>query len=160
MTSQNAGWAEGMEWAMRYLNKHGLKKGSSFEVSVKYADDVEFKGKVGNKIERKTDLQVCQNGPEVDGCTYFEFKSVKEVPPSNFNEQFVKDLLNIDVKDLSQIKWIFDGKKISKKDLEALKNRIKTMDIPDEAAKNVGLETVGELKGKIEKHFYEIFQVQ
>ena len=105
MTSQKAGWAEGMEWTMRYLNKHGLKKGSSFEVSVKYADDVEFKGKVGNKIERKTDLQVCPNGREVGGCTYFEFKSVKEVPPPNFNDQFVKDLLNDDVKDLSQIKW-------------------------------------------------------
>lgn len=56
MASQNARWAEGMEWTMRYLNKYGLKKGSSFEVKVKYADDVEFKGKVGNKIERKTDL--------------------------------------------------------------------------------------------------------
>jgi len=77
MTGKNAGWAEGMEWTMRYLNKHGLKKGSSFEVSVKYADDVEFKGKVGNKIERKTDLQVCPNGPEVGGCTCFEFKSVR-----------------------------------------------------------------------------------
>ena len=83
-----------------------------------------------------------------------------EVPPNNFNEQFVKDLLNKDVEDLSQIKWIFDGEKISKKDLEVLKNRIKTMDIPKEAAKNVGLKTVDELKGKIEKHFYEIFQVQ
>ena len=145
---------------MRYLNKHGLKKGSSFEVRVKYADDVEFKGKVGNKIERHADLQVCPNGREVGGCTYFEFKSVKEVPPNNFNEQFVKDLLNEDVKKLSQIKWIFDRKKISKKDLEALKNRIKTMDIPEKAAKNVGLETVDRLKAEIEKHFYEIFQVQ
>jgi len=85
---------------------------------------------------------------------------VKDVPPNNFDEQFVKDLLNDDVNDLSQIKWIFDRRKISKKDLEALKNRIKTMDIPDEAAKNVGMETVGELKGEIEKQFYEIFQVQ
>jgi hypothetical protein len=34
---------------------------------------------------------------------------VKEVPPPNFNDQFVKDLLNDDVKRLSQIKWIFDG---------------------------------------------------
>ena len=72
----------------------------------------------------------------------------------------MKDLLNDDVKDLSQIKWIFDGKKIDKADLEALKNRIKTLDIPENAAKNVGLETVGELKEEIEKHFYEIFQVQ
>ena len=72
----------------------------------------------------------------------------------------MKDLLNKDVEDLSQIKWIFDGEKIKKADLEALKNRIKTLDIPEKAAKNVGLETVGELKGEIEKHFYEIFQVQ
>ena len=85
---------------------------------------------------------------------------MKEVPPNNFNEQFVKDLLNDDVKDLSHIKWIFDGKKIDKADLEALKNRIKTLDIPEKAAKNVGLETVDELKREIEKHFYEIFQVQ
>ena len=85
---------------------------------------------------------------------------MKEVPPNNFDEQFVKDLLNDDVTKLSQIKWIFDRRKISKKDLEALKNRIKTMDIPEEAAENLGLKTVGELKGKIEKHFYEIFQVQ
>ena len=85
--------------------------------------------------KRHADLQVCPNGREVGGCTYFEFKSVKEVPPPNFNEQFVKDLLNDDVKKLSQIKWIFDGEKIKKADLEALKNRIKTLDIPDEAAK-------------------------
>ena len=37
---------------------------------------------------------------------------MSEVPPKNFNDQFVKDLLNGDVEDLSQIKWIFDGKKI------------------------------------------------
>ncbi|MEE0996486.1 MAG: hypothetical protein U0L74_03810 [Paludibacteraceae bacterium] len=49
---------------------------------------------------------------------------MKEVPPTNFNDQFVKDLLNKDVKKLSQIKWIFDGEKIKKADLEALKNRV------------------------------------
>ena len=105
MIGKNARWAEGMEWTIRYLNKHGLKKGSSFEVSVKYADDVEFKGKVGNKIKRETDLRVCPNGREVGGCTYFEFKSVREVPPPPFDDQFVKDLQNKDVKKLSLLKW-------------------------------------------------------
>ena len=118
---------------------------------------INFEGMVS---KRHADLQVFPNGPVADGCTYFEFKSVKEVPPPNFNDQFVKDLLNDDVKDLSHIKWIFDGEKIKKADLEVLKNRIKTLDIPENAAKNVGLETVGELKEEIEKHFYEIFQVQ
>jgi hypothetical protein len=162
MTSQNARWAEGMEWTMRYLNKHGLKKGSSFEVRVKYADDVEFKGKVGNKIERKTDLQVCPNGPEVGGCTYFEFKSVKEVPPPNFNDQFVKDLLNGDVKRLSQIKWTFDGEKIKKADLEALKNRIDALDIPDPVWKKFGMSSAEKLKEKLKSDviFNDIFKVE
>lgn len=43
---------------------------------------------------------------------------------------------------------------------EKLKNRIDALDIPDKAAKNVGLKTVDELKKEIGKHFYEIFQVQ
>ena len=85
---------------------------------------------------------------------------MKEVPPSNFNDQFVKDLLNDDVKDLSQIKWIFDGKKISKKDLEALKNRIKTMDIPPAASAKFNLNTIDKLKKEIERNFDNIFQVQ
>ena len=36
-----------------------------------------------------------------------EFKSVKDVPPTNFLEQFGKDLKNTDVSDLSQIKKLF-----------------------------------------------------
>ena len=46
-----------------------------------------------------------------------EFKSVKDVPPANFLEQFGKDLKNTDVSDLSQIKWIFDGKKVTQQQL-------------------------------------------
>ena len=172
MKSQNARWAEGMEWTMRYLNKHGLKKGSSFEVRVKYADDVEFKGKVGNKIDRKTDLQVCPNGPEVGGCTYFEFKSVSEVPPKNFNDQFVKDLLNDDVKDLSHIKWIFDGKKIPagsdfKKEMtNAIKAVFKNSDNEDalkKAAKKILKNTKAtkeSLENAIIANFDEIFKLE
>ena len=40
---------------------------------------------------------------------FYEFKSVKTVPPKDFAEQFMKDLSN--AKNLSQIKWIFNGSK-------------------------------------------------
>ena len=54
-----------------------------------------------------------------------EFKSVKDGPPANFLEQFGKDLKNTDISDLSQIKWIFDGKKVTQQQLtDAIKKAI------------------------------------
>ena len=41
---------------------------------------------------------------------YYEFKSVTNIPPHDFAQQFLKDLEIAN--DLSQIKWYFDGKKI------------------------------------------------
>ena len=62
-----------------------------------------------------------------------EFKSVKDVPPANFLEQFSKDLKNSEVSDLSQIKWIFNGKKapadFKEKMLEEIKRILPTDDI-------------------------------
>ena len=60
-----------------------------------------------------------------------EFKSVKDVPPSNILEQFCKDLKNTDVSDLSQIKWIFDGKKVTQDELtETMRNTIEEWNAP------------------------------
>ena len=63
---------------------------------------------VGEKI-RRVDMVV---EDEILGNIFYEFKSVKDVPPANFLERFGKDLANTEVSDLSQIKWIFDGKKV------------------------------------------------
>lgn len=43
---------------------------------------------------------------------FYEFKSVKEVPPNGFVKQFINDLSRREVQSLEQIKWIFNGKKI------------------------------------------------
>ena len=59
-----------------------------------------------------------------------EFKSVKDVPPANFLEQFSKDLKNSEVSDLSQIKWIFDGKKAPADFKEKMLEEIKKLNIP------------------------------
>ena len=74
----------------------------------------------------------------------------------------MKDLLNKDVEDLSQIKWIFDGKKIDKADLEALKNRIDALDIPEPAWKKFGMSSAEELKEKLKTDviFNDIFKVE
>ncbi len=87
---------------------------------------------------------------------------MKEVPPPPFNDQFVKDLLNIDVKDLSQIKWVFDGKKFPEGyDFKGkMKKAIEKMDIPEEALKKFGKKSMDELKNDIIKNFDNIFQVK
>lgn len=87
---------------------------------------------------------------------------MRKVPPTNFNDQFVKDLLNKDVTKLSQIKWIFDGEKIKKADLEALKNRIDALDIPDPAWEKFGMSSAKELKEKLKTDviFNDIFKVE
>jgi hypothetical protein len=55
---------------------------------------------------------------------FYEFKSTKDVPLDEFAEQFIKDLSIAD--DLDQIKWIFDGKKVTSLDkakfLDKLRN--------------------------------------
>ncbi|MBO5799090.1 MAG: hypothetical protein J6R41_03530 [Paludibacteraceae bacterium] len=87
---------------------------------------------------------------------------MKELPPPNFNDQFVKDLLNIDVKDLSLLKWVFDGKKFPEGyDFKGkMKEAIEKMDIPEEALKKFGKKSMDELKNDIIKNFDNIFQVK
>ena len=96
------------------------------------------------------------------GCTYFEFKSVSKVPPPPFNDQFVKDLLNGDVKKLNQLKWVFDSKKFPEGyDFKGkMKKAIEKMDMPKEALKKFGARTEDELKNDIIKNFDNIFQVK
>ena len=87
---------------------------------------------------------------------------MREVPPPPFNDQFVKDLLNKDVEDLNQLKWVFDGKKFPEGyDFKGkMKKAIEKMDIPKEALKKFGKESVDELKNDIIKNFDNIFQVK
>ncbi len=61
---------------------------------------------------------------------YYEFKSVTNIPPKNFAEQFLKDLEIAD--DLSQIKWYFDGKKISTLNKELFLQELEKVEIKRE----------------------------
>lgn len=93
---------------------------------------------------------------------YYEFKSVANIPPQNFAEQFLKDLEIVG--DLSQIKWYFDGKKISRLDKEVFLKELERSSIsPDLIKKWVG-KAEKPLKESllefIDEHFDEIFKIK
>ena len=90
---------------------------------------------------------------------FYEFKSVKTVPPKDFAEQFMKDLSNAD--NLSQIKWIFNG---SKNPVDFKKNMLEAIDklpLTDDLGKKLlGKNSNKEfLKLRIKKDFDEIFNL-
>jgi hypothetical protein len=140
----------------------------SFEFSVKFPQGLKYKGAAPKRV---ADLKVCPKGKTKD-YTYFEFKSVREVPPPPFNDQFVKDLLNDDVKRLDQLKWIFDGKKfpegydIKKEMTNAIKAVFKNSDNEDalkKAAKKILKNTKAtkeSLENAIIANFDEIFKLE
>ena len=89
-----------------------------------------------------------------------EFKSVKDVPPSNFLEQFGKDLKNSEVSDLSQIKWIFDGKKVTQQQLtDAIKKTIDEWKVPKEISDKWNLNDIEDVQ-TFKKQLLYIFKVE
>ena len=113
----------GAEWTLRYISQHG----NEFAGKMLYFEVIE---KVGDKV-RRVDLNVYDENLERN--IFYEFKSVQGVPPDDFFDQFGKDLLNEEVKDLSQLKWIFDGKKVAQEQLtETMRKTIDNWSIPDD----------------------------
>ena len=86
-------------------------------------------------------------------------KSVQEIPPYNFTEQFGKDLLKDKVNDLSQLKWVFDGKKVTQEQLvETMKKTFEEWNIPDNIKKKWINDKRTEEKFKTE--LLSVFKVQ
>ena len=94
----------------------------------------EFKGRVitfesrldaGEKV-RRMDVTV----GSVENMVYYEFKSVTNIPPHDFAQQFLKDLEIAN--DLSQIKWYFDGRKISTLNKELFLEELEKVEIKQE----------------------------
>ncbi|SUV48359.1 fibronectin type III domain-containing protein [Bergeyella zoohelcum] len=99
-------WSQGAEWTLRYISKnstHFNGRKIMFEVTEKWGD-------MENKMIRIADVVDKTNPKKI---IYYELKSVIDVPPGKFAEQFIKDLSRGDVTSLDQLKWIFDGKKLN-----------------------------------------------
>ena len=100
---------------------------------------------------RRVDLVVVTNRKKI----LYEFKSVQKVPPSDFINQFEKDLML--ASDLSQIKWIFDGKKVPADFKEKMLQEIKKLDIPDDVIRKYKARDKNELENMIATDFDSIF---
>ena len=118
--NKGSSFAEGERWIQRYMVEH----------------PDEFKGRLvtfesrmkAGETTRRTDVmsKIGKDGTPV----YYEFKSVANIPPNDFAEQFLKDLEIAG--DLSQIKWYFDGKKLSNLDKEVFLKELEKVEIRGE----------------------------
>lgn len=104
----------------------GFKQGGNFAEGAMFVSDAvkrfpndfpsnsvfEFTTKTTADNIRRVDVKV-PNGFNGNKDIFFEFKSVQEVPPSGFSTQFVKDMSLPEVTDLNQLKWWFDGNKVT-----------------------------------------------
>ena len=152
--TEGGGKSDGANWVITYITKHiGEFKGRKLVFE-------EFNSTtLGGRFIDVTDETI------VKSKVFYEFKSVKKVPPKDFTEQFMKDLSNAD--NLSQIKWIFNGSKnpvdFRKNMLEAIDNifNSKNSNIQRQlrqiSEKITGFDDVNILKSDIINNFNNIF---
>lgn len=104
---------------------------------------------------RRVDVQV--------GNIFYEFKSTSTLPPEGFSSQFIKDLDLNAVTNLLQIKWWFDGKKVTSLNksefLNQLENATISQDIINKFAPYPGAATKEALLQKIDQNFTQIFSI-
>ena len=118
---------EGAEWTLRYLANNadeftGASK-VSFEVLEKLPDG------------RKRIADMVVEYPQ-GGRVYYEFKSVKNLPPKDFIQQFSGDLTRPNFS-IDNLRWVFDRKKIQAKDLQKLRNKLESI-ITNKMAESYG----------------------
>jgi hypothetical protein len=95
-------FSEGAMWVAEGVKKYG----NDFPAGTTVFEEV-LEGGV-----RRVDI-IVTNGFQGNKDLFFEFKSVYDVPPSGFATQFIKDMDLGEVTDLNQLKWWFDGKKVT-----------------------------------------------
>jgi hypothetical protein len=94
---------------------------------------------------------------------YYEFKSYSNVPPTDFEKQFVNDLNNPDISDLSQLQWYFDAAKNPPNFETNMKAAINSLDktkITNATIAKFKVANADELLDKIENNFSNIFYLK
>ncbi|BAP31037.1 uncharacterized protein CHSO_2000 [Chryseobacterium sp. StRB126] len=93
---------------------------------------------------------------------FYEFKSVSNVPPGHFAEQFMKDLTN--ASSLDQIKWIFNGAKNPPNFRTNMINAIDNLPLTDDLAakflRGIDNPTSKMLKKHLKDNFDNIFTLK
>ena len=143
--TQEVSKRDGANWIVEYLAKNSDQfKGKTIKFE-------EFNSTtLGGRFIDVTDETI------VRSKVFYEFKSVKTVPPKDFAEQFMKDLSNAD--NLSQIKWIFNG---SKNPVDFKKNMLEAIDkLPlteNLAVKLIQEKNINKLRRYLKDNLEDIF---
>ena len=143
--TQEVSKRDGANWIVEYLAKNSDQfKGKTIKFE-------EFNSTtLGGRFVDVTDETI------VRSKVFYEFKSVKTVPPKDFAEQFMKDLNNAD--NLSQIKWIFNG---SKNPVDFKKNMLEAIDkLPlteNLAVKLIQEKNINKLRRYLKDNLEDIF---
>ena len=124
---------EGAEWTLRYLANHA----DQFTSASKISFEVDEQLKVGRRV-----VDMVVEYPR-RSTVYYEFKSVKNLPPKDFIKQFIKDLTRLNA-EMDNLKWVFDGKKIQANDLQKLRHKLESV-ITDDMAKNYGYDDADDM---------------
>ncbi|MFY7827951.1 MAG: hypothetical protein ACOVQ4_12540 [Flectobacillus sp.] len=155
----NGAGADGANWVVAVLRKEGTSifpsNATSFEVSTTIGTNT-------RRYDAIVDNAVVVNG--ISKNRYFEFKSYSTVPPSNFSEQFINDLNNNAITDLSQLKWYFDGAKNPANFEANMKAAIDGLSLSNDLAKkfitNKIDPTGSDLKLLLKQKFSQIFTLK
>ena len=153
---KHAQFADGGKWVLRYLSgDDGLRVfgGKKLQFEVKEIWDEGAK-----RMARTLDVVDASNP---DRRIFYEFKSVKNFPPSNFKDQFTKDLKN--AASLDQVKWIFDGAKIDDmaKFRTDMLGAIDKLELTEEMAlKYIRTDNTSQLKEFILEKFSDLFIIK
>ncbi len=101
--------------------------------------------------ERIADMVVVH---PLQGTIYYEFKSVKNLPPHDFVGQFSKDLSRPNF-NINNLKWVFDGKKIQAKDLQRLRGKLDEI-VTDRIAVRHGFSDANAMFNELFKNVFKI----
>lgn len=82
------------------------------------------------------------------------------MPPTNFETQFINDLNNPEITDLSQLQWIFDVAKNPANFETAMKTAINGLQIPLTTAQRFGFGNVPNFKTNLINNFENIFSLK
>ena len=137
---------EGAEWILRCLANNADEFTGASKISFEVLEILpDGRKRIADMVVEYPDLSL----------VYYEFKSVKNLPPKDFIKQFSNDLTRLNA-EMNNLKWVFDGKKISPKDLQKLRNKLESI-ITRKMAKSYGYVDVDAM---IDVLFDKVFVVR
>lgn len=128
--------SDGAMWTVNFIRKNVGEFSDNAVLRFEYSDATDL----GRRYVDLVDETMAAEKRKI----FYEMKSVAEVPPGHFKEQFMKDLSNSDITDLSQIRWRFNGEKAPDNFKENMMKAIDQLPLTDDLAKKLLKDVPGD----------------